>query len=303
MILFVCNECFYSLFFLFTCRCYCLFLLMDPGPLDTSILHSQSTHRSSLIFTGQDLGELRCRRREAILHRTIALDDRIIPLLLQAGFYGVARLGFISLDWHLITIFVERWRPETHTFHLPQGECTITLQDIAVLVGLPIDGDAIIGHTHMDWRRICHDLLGVTLGDRDIDGQRLHLNWLLDKFSTLPPDADEESIRCYCRAYILQLIGGCHFADKSNSKVHLMFFPFLKDFDTAGTYSWGSACLAWLYRELCRASHIDARDISSPLIILQPWIWDRFPFIAPQRLYSVPRDRRLPQPPLGTRYI
>ena len=34
-----------------------------------------------------------------------------------------------------------------------------------------IDGDAIIGHTHMDWRRICHDLLGVTLGDRDIDGQ------------------------------------------------------------------------------------------------------------------------------------
>ena len=276
---------------------------MDPGPLDTSVLHSQSTHRSSLIFTGQDLGDLRCRRREAILHRTIALDDRITPLLLQAGFYGVARLGFISLDWDLITAFVERWRPETHTFHLPQGECTITLQDIVVLVGLPIDGDAIIGHTHMDWRRICHDLLGGTPGDRDIDGQRLHLNWLLDKFSTLPPDADEESIRCYCRAYILQLIGGCLFADKSNSKVHLMFLPFLKDFDTAGTYSWGSACLAWLYRELCRASHIDARDISGPLIILQLWIWDRFPFIAPQRLYSVPRDRRLPQPPLGTRYI
>ena len=134
-------------------------------------------------------------------------------------------------------------------------------------------------------------------------GQRLHLNWLLDKFSTLPPDADEESIRCYCRAYILQLIGGCLFADKSNSKVHLMFLLFLKDFDTAGTYSWGSACLAWLYRELCRASHIDARDISGPLIIFQLWLWDRFPFIAPQRLYSIPRDRRLSQPPLGTRYI
>ena len=78
-----------------------------------------------------------------------------------------------------------------------------------------------------------------------------------------------------------------------------MFLPFLKDFDTAGTYGWGSACLAWLYRELCRASHIDAHDISGPLIILQLWI----PFIEPQQLYSVPRDRRLPQPPLGTRYI
>ena len=149
---------------------------MDPGLLDTFVLLSQSTHRSSLMFTGYDLGELRCRHREAILHRTIVLDDRTIPLLLQARFYGVARLGFISLDWHLITAFVERLRPETHTFHLPQGECTITLQDIVVLVSLPNDGDAIIGHTPMDWRHICHDLLGVTPGDRDIDGQQLHLN-------------------------------------------------------------------------------------------------------------------------------
>ena len=82
-----------------------------------------------------------------------------------------------------------------------------------------------------------------------------------------------------------------------------MFLPFLKDFDVVGTYSWGSACLAWLYRELCRASHIEARDILGQLIILQFWIWDRFPFISPQRLYSIPRDRRLPPPPLGTRYI
>ena len=80
---------------------------MDPDPLNTFVLYSQSTHRSSLMFTGYDLGELQCRRREAIFHRTIALDNRIIPLLRQTGFYG-ARLGFISLDWHLITAFVER---------------------------------------------------------------------------------------------------------------------------------------------------------------------------------------------------
>ena len=79
-------------------------------------------------------------------------------------------------------------------------------------------------------------------------------------------------MRCYYRSYILQLIGGCLFVDKSNSKLHLMFLPFFKDFHTTGTYSWGSACLAWLYRELFRASHIDARDISCPLIILQFWI-------------------------------
>ena len=51
-----------------------------------------------------------------------------------------------------------------------------------------------------------------------------------------------------------------------------MFLPLLKYFDVAGTYSWGIAYLAWLYRELCQASHINAHDISSPLIILQFWI-------------------------------
>ena len=99
------------------------------------------------------------------------------------------------------------------------------------------------------------------------------------------------SLACTCSLFMLMqelIVGGFFFADKSNSKIHLMFLQLLKDFEAVGTYSWGSACLAWLYRVLCWASHINAHDISSPLIILQLWIWDRFPFIAPQRLYSLP---------------
>ena len=95
---------------------------MEPGPFDPSVLHGQHTHRSSLAWEGASLRELHCRRREASFHRSSALDRRIIPLLQQAGFYGVACLGFISLDWHLITAFVKRWRLKTYTFHLPQEE-------------------------------------------------------------------------------------------------------------------------------------------------------------------------------------
>ena len=36
-----------------------------------------------------------------------------------------------------------------------------------------------------------------------------------------------------------------------------------------GRYSLGSACLAWFYRKLCRASHINTHDISRSLILLK----------------------------------
>ena len=47
--------------------------------------------------------------------------------------------------------FVERWRPKTHTFHLPHGKTTITLQDVEVPLGIPFDGEAIVGTTDLKW--------------------------------------------------------------------------------------------------------------------------------------------------------
>ena len=44
-----------------------------------------------------------------------------------------------------LTALVDRWRPETHSFHLPCGELTMTLQDMAMISGLPINGQAVTG--------------------------------------------------------------------------------------------------------------------------------------------------------------
>ena len=85
------------------------------------------------------------------LHRRILLLLRALGFYgVAIGFYGVAKLGFIHLDWHLITALIERWRPETHTFHVPTGEVTIMLQDIEILFGLPVDGKPVTGVMHDD---------------------------------------------------------------------------------------------------------------------------------------------------------
>ncbi|WJZ84255.1 hypothetical protein VitviT2T_003868, partial [Vitis vinifera] len=70
----------------------------------------------------------------------------------------------------LITTFIEKWCPKTHTFHVPQGEFTITLQDVNIILGLPINVVTITGSTCLEWREVCATLLGVVPENRDIFG-------------------------------------------------------------------------------------------------------------------------------------
>ncbi|MBA0875202.1 hypothetical protein Goshw_027834 [Gossypium schwendimanii] len=61
-----------------------------------------------------------------------------------------------------------------HTFHLPCGECTLTLKDMQLQLGLPVDGSALTRFVQSaDWGAICYDLLSVILDN--IYGGRIEL--------------------------------------------------------------------------------------------------------------------------------
>ncbi|KAL5172906.1 Serine/threonine-protein phosphatase 7 long form [Glycine soja] len=51
---------------------------------------------------------------------------------------------------------------KTHTFHFPHGEATITLQDVALQLGLKIDGLLVTGFITGDVRVAFQTLLGKT---------------------------------------------------------------------------------------------------------------------------------------------
>ena len=147
------------------------------------------------------------------------MDIRIQPYVIRAGFYGIYRLGHIAIDWPLITSLVERWRPETHTFHVPVGEMTITLHDVAILLGLRIHGPAVTGTCVFDVAALCAELLGVIPLADAIRGATISLRWLCFQLSTPPPDADEVTLERCVRGFILALIGSFLFADKKGVHV------------------------------------------------------------------------------------
>ena len=100
----------------------------------------------------RDPGALKCRgRNDEFRKRRPMVDDCVLDIVKRVGLEGLYRTSSREIDHNLITTFVERWRPETHTFHLPHGETMITLQDMEVLLGIPIDGEAIVGTTDKTW--------------------------------------------------------------------------------------------------------------------------------------------------------
>ncbi|QHO37614.1 uncharacterized protein DS421_4g112990 [Arachis hypogaea] len=216
-------------------------------------------------------------------------NERVEEHLRSTGFYHVAQIGVVQCQKVLINALVEMWHPDTHTFHLPVGECAVTLEDVAMILGLPTDGLLVTGMTLSSFEALevkCLHQFGVAPRKSDCRGRCIKLTWLWDLKARLQL-TDENSIPVYVKCHIMLLIGTILFGDKSGASVHWKFLPLLRDFASIGQCSWGSACLAHLYRALCRASRFDCKEIDGPLTLLLGWAWIRLPYLAP-----APREPR-----------
>ncbi|XP_058773864.1 protein MAIN-LIKE 1-like [Vicia villosa] len=90
------------------------------------------------------------------------------------------------VDTHLLSAFVERWHPETSSFHMPFGEMTITLDDVSCLLHVPIRGELVDPDfvvTDYDAIHNAVELFGVSLSEASeeassVRGPYYKLDWL-----------------------------------------------------------------------------------------------------------------------------
>ncbi|GAU44897.1 hypothetical protein TSUD_137290 [Trifolium subterraneum] len=119
------------------------------GPLDTSLLTRYSDHVARYIWFGQEhiegpKPELQIASLGAKLtgwvpspgeyHRNIQgwVDD--------SGLKWLERMSLSKVDPQLLSAITKRWHRETSSFHMSFGEMTITLDDVACLLHIPVRG-------------------------------------------------------------------------------------------------------------------------------------------------------------------
>ncbi|XP_028223397.1 protein MAIN-LIKE 1-like [Glycine soja] len=230
------------------------------GPRDPSILTDFAEHEQpdlKLVSHGRKVDKI---GRPA---------PEIKGLIAGTGLSPLIRCSVITTDPGLISAFVERWHRETSMFHLPVGELTITVDDMASLLHVPITGAL---HTFeplvtSDAIGLLTELLEVhheeaTFETRQAGGPHVQLGWLRDLYES------------QCRArrwvvaahtYLLHLVGCTIFANKSSTHVHVVHLEAFRDLAQAGGFAWGAVALVHMYEHLNDAS--------------QCWIYEHFPTV------------------------
>ncbi|KAK1650728.1 hypothetical protein QYE76_068533 [Lolium multiflorum] len=268
--------------------------LLDPG--------IDQKHRAShLEADPQSMDPLQTRtpKKNWMIHPQ--WEDR----LKWAGLLPFARLveardnvSRLNYDAALITCLVDRWRPETHTFHFRWGEMAPTLEDVSMLLGLPLAGEPIgpleepVGWMHsMDAR-----FLGVRegVGPISFEAHGPRQAWLhefqIEQFGYPDVPMTAVQITRSLEAYLMWLLGKTMFTDNHGNTISARYIPIAQEIAEATEAehitqrSWGSAVLAATYRGMCKGCQLTSHGsgiVGCPLL-LQLWSWTRFPIGRPE---------------------
>ncbi|KAJ1395895.1 Aminotransferase-like, plant mobile domain [Sesbania bispinosa] len=189
------------------------------------------------------------------------------------------------VDMSLLFAFIERWHKDTSNFHLPVGEMTITLDDVNILLHIPVHG-----------RFFFLPSLEYT------QGPSVRLSWLRSVYEN---NVEQNRLTYAARAYPLHLVGCAIFTDKSVSNVRVQYLELFRVLALVGQIAWGAVALAYLYEKLNEASLHQTRQLAGYSTLFQAWILEHFLHITHGErsldyVEGMPLSRRLrPHRPVG----
>ncbi|MQL94241.1 hypothetical protein Taro_026894 [Colocasia esculenta] len=224
-----------------------------------------------------------------------ALPEAQQTRISQMGFGHLLSVRPFHVDVPYLEALRERWEEDCKAFIMPWGHMIPTLEDVAYLTGLPVQGEPVVGQERSDYYDDIVELLGpefvagrrrpirsILLGSLSeavgLRGRRRGPLETLEEFYTgvrgaldLGDRSEERSIRIF----VTYLFGRLLFATQS-SQMNCKFVLLLRDLAQAGRYAWGAAMLGHLF-PLLPSSSRRSQSTGGFTPFLQIWGYMRFP--------------------------
>ncbi|MQM15157.1 hypothetical protein Taro_048096 [Colocasia esculenta] len=215
----------------------------------------------------------------------------------------IARMGFghlltvrpFYLDVPYLEALRERWEEDCKASIMPWGHMIPTLEDVAYLTGLPVQGELVVGLERRDYYDDIVEFLGpefvagrrrpirsILLGSLSEavglrGGRRGPLETLEEFYSRVRGalDLGGRSEEHCIRIFVAYLFGRLLFATQS-SQMNCKFILLLQDLEQTGRYAWGAAMLGHLF-SLLPSSLRHSQSTGGFTPFLQIWGYTRFP--------------------------
>ncbi|MQL91863.1 hypothetical protein Taro_024486 [Colocasia esculenta] len=211
------------------------------------------------------------------------------------GFEYLLSVRPFHVDVPYLEALREQWEEDCKAFIMPWGHMIPTLEDVAYLTGLPVQGEPVVGQEWSDYYDDIVELLGpefvagrrrpirsILLGSLSeavgLRGRRRGPLETLEEFYTgvrgaldLGDRSEERSVKIF----VAYLFGRLLFATQS-SQMNCKFVLLLRDLAQAGRYAWGAAVLGHLF-SLLPSSSGRSQSTGGFTPFLQIWGYTRFP--------------------------
>lgn len=198
-----------------------------------------------------------------------------------SGLVALLSTSYTEINKSMVTSLVERWHPETSSFHLPVGEMTVTLDDVYCLLHVPIQGRLLDFDGSVDEEvgaQLMYELLGMPEDEANTEAKKnkgafikyaklieVYIRHYTSVTNMLeeggyPQDVLVYHQACCIRAFLLYVVGLTLFANKSKKHIDLIFLEGMRDIHAIREYAWGAMGLATLYKYLSEAAVLGPRS-------------------------------------------
>jgi len=171
--------------------------------------------------------------------------------LRESGLHDLVYLGYATVPHALLMTLCERWHPETSSFHMPLGEMTVTLDDVACLTHLQIEG-RMLSHEKKMLRHEAYALLVRHLGVSQKESEKIcgteyggYISYpklkelytrYLGRANILADTEDPEELeelgrvrKILCEVYLPYIVGCLLFGDRSNKRIELVYLTTMEE--------------------------------------------------------------------------